>query len=84
MRPSEAGFAIAQTTRISAGGAFDDCHVTLHLTDGTLALRGKIDFAKAVSMLQVTSGTGAYSGAKGSVIVRLASDTKSVFTIRLA
>lgn len=42
------------------------CHVTLHLADGTLALSALANFARKTTTFAIVGGTGAYEGARGS------------------
>jgi hypothetical protein len=84
---SEAGTAagnyVVSCRLLSKSTKRADCRATLHLTDGTLVLRGTVDLAKSFR-LTIVSGTGAYERAKGSLTTRPQSDTKTLLTLHLA
>jgi hypothetical protein len=59
-----------------------DCRVLLRLHDGTISLRGKLRDTPSVRFA-ITSGTGAYAAAKGSVVAKRRSDTVTELTLAL-
>jgi hypothetical protein len=59
------------------------CKATLHLTDGTIVLRGTVDFSKLFS-LKIAGGTGAYEGAGGTASAKDAGKSKSHILLRFA
>jgi hypothetical protein len=63
--------------------AADNASFDLGLAHGTLIVNGRIVHAAKQSMLTVTSGTGSYAGAHGTVTFRYVSQTTAALDIRL-
>jgi hypothetical protein len=76
-----AGSDAAVCTTISA--SVSDCRVVLRLGDGTISVHGKLRDAPS-QHYAITGGTGAYAGAKGSIVVRARSAKVRELTLKLA
>ena len=84
---SERGVTVGQDsgscTFVGKGFTRATCKATLHLTDGTIVLRGTVDLSKLFS-LNIAGGTGAYDGASGSASAKDAGKSKSHILLRFA
>ena len=63
--------------------AADNASFDLGLAHGTLIVNGRISHAARQSVLDVAGGTGAYAGARGTVVFRYLSQTTAALDIRL-
>jgi hypothetical protein len=61
----------------------EDCTAHADLQGGTLQMAGVLSHKSAESAWAVTGGTGSYAGARGSVVVRQLSATRTAVTISL-
>lgn len=84
---SERGVKVGQDsgscTFVGKGFKRATCKATMHLTDGTIVLRGTVDLSTVFS-LNIAGGTGAYDGASGSASAKDAGKSKSHIVLRFA
>jgi hypothetical protein len=84
---SEGGVKVGQDvgacTFVGTGFKRAACTVTMHLSDGTILLRGTVDLSKLFS-LRIAGGTGAYAGAGGTASAKDSGKSKSHILLRFA
>jgi hypothetical protein len=84
-RLSESGKPVGKDsgscTLLGKGSKRATCKATLHLTDGTISLRGTVELSKAMR-LAIVGGTGAYEGAGGSATSKHSGKSKSLIVLR--
>ena len=61
----------------------DVCTAVADLPHGSLSFTGRLGHTTAESTWAITGGTGAYATARGSVVVKQLSDTKTAVAIHL-
>src|SRR4051794_4983702 len=65
---ARAGTLIAHCTVEPGAGQLSDCEGTAKLNDGTLAFSGLTGLNSLKNVIAIVGGTGAYEGARGSVV----------------
>jgi hypothetical protein len=75
------GHNVVSCTSTSASAA--RCKATYTLAKGTLKVAGTVRSSRPESVLQVKSGTGAYKGRTGTIVLLFRSSTQAQETINL-
>jgi hypothetical protein len=75
------GHDVVSCTSTSASAA--TCRATFTLAKGTLKVAGTVRSSRPESILRVRSGTGAYKGRTGTIVLLFRSSTQALETISL-
>jgi hypothetical protein len=84
-RLSEGGKAVGSDSGVckTISSSISDCRIVVRLRDGTILVHGKLSEARTLKMT-ITGGTGAYAGARGSVVTKRRSAKVAELTLKIA